>query len=126
MKPIEIFISYAREDESYLEMLHTHLRLLKHEGLIATWYDRQILPDMDWTEAIDTHLETASLILPLVSTDFLASGYCYGKEMQRAFQRQKAGVACVIPIIVRSCGWLHTPLRQFPALPRDGKPIKAW
>jgi hypothetical protein len=86
IKPIKVFISYAHEGESYLETLHTHLSLLKHEGLIATWYGRQIIAGMDWVKAIDTHLETASLILPLVSADFLIFGYCYEKEMQRVLE----------------------------------------
>jgi hypothetical protein len=88
----EIFYSYARKDEPHLQELHTHLRMLKREGCISTWHDRQIVPGTDWVQAIDARLERASVILLLVSPDFLASDYCY-IEMQRAFQRHKANEA---------------------------------
>jgi hypothetical protein len=60
---VEIFCAYAHEDESWLQKLETHLSLLKRQGLISLWYDRLILPGADWTKSIDTHLETASIIL---------------------------------------------------------------
>src|SRR5947199_141348 len=40
--PIEIFCSYAHEDESWLLKLETHLSLLKRQGLISLWHDRLI------------------------------------------------------------------------------------
>jgi hypothetical protein len=126
IKPIEVFISYAREDESYLWKLHNHLSILKRKGHITTWYDRQIVAGAEWEDALDTHLETASLILLLVSDDFLASDYCYEREMQRALQRRDEGSAHVVPIIVRRCDWKDTPLGRLQALPRDAKPIKTW
>src|SRR5205085_5532913 len=81
---VEVFCSYAHEDEAWLRKLETHLSLLKRQGLISLWYDRLIAPGTDWAQAIDTHLEGASIILLLVSADFLASDYCYGIELQRA------------------------------------------
>jgi hypothetical protein len=38
--PIEVFCSYAAEDETWLRKLETHLSLLKCQGLIATWHNR--------------------------------------------------------------------------------------
>ena len=40
-------------------------------------------PDENWEKAIGRHLESASLILLLVSADFIASDYCWGFEMRR-------------------------------------------
>src|SRR5713226_5126476 len=87
---IKVFLSYAHEDEPLLRKLETHLSLLKRQGLISTWYDRQIVPGTNWAATIDEQLEQASIILLLVSADFLASDYCYGVEMQRALQRHQA------------------------------------
>lgn len=99
--PVEIFCSYAHEDEAWLRKLEKHLSLLKRQGLISLWHDRLISPGIDWATTIDTHLETASVILLFVSADFFASDYCYGIEMQRALERQKAREAQVIPVLVR-------------------------
>ena len=63
--PIEVFCSYAHEDEPLLKQLETHLSLLKRQGLISLWHDRQIVPGMDWAQTIDVHVERASLILLL-------------------------------------------------------------
>ena len=70
---VNIFFCYAHEDEPWLRKLEIHLSLLKRQGLISLWHDRLIGPGTDWAKAIDTHLSTASVILLLVSADFLAS-----------------------------------------------------
>jgi tetratricopeptide (TPR) repeat protein len=124
--PIEVFCSYAHEDASLLGELKTHLAGLQRQGRISTWYDRQIKAGTNWAEVIDTHLESASLILLLVSSDFLASDYCFEIEMQRAMRRHEASTAQVIPIIVRPCDWTHTPFARLQSLPRDGKPVTEW
>jgi hypothetical protein len=46
-------------------------------------------------------LNTAHVILLLVSPDFLASDYCYEIEMARALERHERGEAVVVPIIIR-------------------------
>ena len=98
---VEVFYSYAHKDEPLRNELEKHLSVLQRNGLVSSWHDRQIEPGMDWAQAIDTHLETASIILLLISSDFLASEYCYGIEMKRALEREKAKEARVIPIVLR-------------------------
>ena len=39
-KVIEIFYSYAHEDEDLRNQLFKHLSSLRHEGLIVEWHDR--------------------------------------------------------------------------------------
>src|SRR6266568_6990036 len=107
--PVEIFCSYAHEDEAWRQKLETHLSLLRRQGLISLWHDRLIAPGTNWAKALDTHLETASVILLLVSADFFASDYCYGIEMKRALERQEVGEARVIPILVRPVEWNSAP-----------------
>src|SRR2546430_10958685 len=81
---ITVFYSYAHADKRLRKQLETHLGLLRQQGLIATWHDRQIVPGTDWAQEIDTHLATAHVILLLISPDFLASNYCYGVELRKA------------------------------------------
>jgi hypothetical protein len=54
----------------------------------------------DWQEAVNSRLDTANLILLLVSPDFMASDYCYSIEMQRAMERHTNREARVIPILL--------------------------
>src|SRR6185295_11964315 len=62
----------------------------------------------------------------LVSPDFIASDYCWGKEMQCAMDRHTSGSAVVIPIILRPVDWHTAPFGTLLALPRDGKPVTTW
>jgi internalin A len=76
-----------------------------------------IPPGTDWARTIDTHLETASVILLLVSADFLASDYCHGVEMKRALERREIGEARVVPVLVHPVeNWDSTQLWQSPSL----------
>lgn len=124
--PLSVFISYAHEDAPLLQRLETHLSLLRRQELISEWHDRQILPGDEWAHEIDARLETASIILLLISPDFLASDYCYDIEMQRALERHKRREVRVIPIILRPCDWRTSPFAHLQCLPRDGKAITAW
>ncbi len=99
--PVEVFYSYADVDAPLLDKLEKHLRLLQREELITPWHKRHIGAGRDWKKALDEHLNTASVILLLISADFVASDYCYGVEMQRAMERHEAGEARVIPIVLR-------------------------
>lgn len=124
--PIEIFYCYSHIDENLQLELVKHLSALKRQGIISDWYDRKISPGREWKGGIDNHLDSAKIILPLVSPDFLASDYCYDVEMMRALKRHKTGDARVIPIILRACDWKDTPLGKLQALPKDGKPVTSW
>src|SRR5215471_16136761 len=94
----KVFFSYSEKDEELRQKLAAHLAVLQHNGRLETWYDRQIPVGSDWDKAIHEKLESADLIVFLISADFLASNYCFDIEMKRAFERLKAGfVNCTRP-----------------------------
>src|SRR6266446_8502742 len=123
LMPVKIFCCYAHEDEALLNKLKTHLRPLQRQGLIDVWYDRDISAGTEWEQEIKQHLNTAQIILLLVSPDFMDSDYCYSIEMKRAIERHARGEATVIPVIVRPVYWHGEPLGKLQALPTDGKPV---
>ncbi len=125
---VKIFFCYAHEDEPLLKKLKAHLTPLRRQGLIATWYDRNISPGSEWEHEIKERLNTAQIILLLISRDFMNSDYCYSKEMTRAIERHEQGEAHVIPIILRPVQWKAAPFGKLQALPTDGKPItgRSW
>lgn len=123
----KIFVSYAHKDEDFREELEKHLSAQKRLKRLTTWFDRQIPAGADWQHEIEARLDTADVILLLVSADFISSNYCYGVEMQRALDRSRAGTVRVIPIIIRAVdGWEDTPIGSLEALPTEGKPITLW
>src|SRR5713101_9728744 len=121
--PVTILICYAREDEALLNKLKTHLRPLQRQGLIDVWYDRNISAGTEWEPEIKEHLNSAQIVLLLVSPDFMGSDYCYSIEMKQALERHARGEAKVIPVILRSVYWHGEPLGKLQALPTDGKPV---
>lgn len=121
-----VFFSYSHKDEGLRDQLESHLALLKNQGLIDAWYDRRIVAGDDVDDAIFGKLETADIILLLVSSDFISSPYCYSREMMRAMERHQAGEARVIPVILRHCEWHAAPFGKLMAAPRDGKPVTSW
>lgn len=128
MPPIEIFFCYSHKDDKSRQELTKHLSILKRQGVISDWHDRKILPGSEWDKEIDDHVNTASIILLLISADFLNSDYCYDKEMGRALQRHETGEARVIPIILRHVDWKGALFAKLQALPIDGISIdnKRW
>ncbi len=121
-----VFFSYSHKDEALRDQLETHLALLKNQGLIDAWHDRRILAGSEVDDSIFDKLNSADVILLLVSADFLSSSYCYSREMQRAMERHAAREARVIPVILRHCDWHGAPFGKLMAAPQDGKPITAW
>jgi len=95
----------------------------KRSGIINVWHDRTITAGSEWEREIDVHLNTADIILLLVSPDFMDSDYCYGIEMKRAMERHERGDARVIPIILRHVYWQRAPFGKLQALPTDAKPV---
>jgi TIR domain len=118
-----LFFSYSHKDETLRDELETHLTMLKRQGVINVWHDRRLVAGDEFDGKISKYLEQADIILLLVSSDFLASGYCYDKEMKRAVERHDAGEARVIPVILRPCEWHQAPFGKLLATPTDGKAV---
>lgn len=121
-----LIFSYSHVDENLRDQLETHLSGLQRQGLISSWHDRRITAGENFAAAIDSHIDTADVILLLVSPNFIASDYCYELEMKRALERNRQGVARVIPVILRPCDWHDLPFSKLQATPKDGKPITMW
>ncbi|MBW4517883.1 MAG: tetratricopeptide repeat protein [Timaviella obliquedivisa GSE-PSE-MK23-08B] len=122
---VDIFFSYSHRDELLRSQLEKHLSAI-HNGKIKGWHDRQIGPGSEWQGKIDHHLEISHIILLLVSSDFIASRYCYDIELVRAMKRHDAGDARVIPIILRPVFWQDTPFGRLQALPKGCVPVTSW
>ena len=125
-KSVEVFYSYHSKDEKLRLQLEKHLSSLKHKKLINSWSFHMLRPGEERLKAINTHINTADIILLLVSPDFLASNYCYEIEVKRAIERFEAGQATVIPILLRPVNWSGTPFSDLVPLPAGGKSVIEW
>jgi len=123
---MNVFLSYVYKDEPLRDELVMHLNNLRWQGVITDWHERNIDLGKEWLREIDPYLDTAQIILLLVSPEFVNSDYCYSVEIKRALQRHEAHQTCVIPIILCPVDWEDTPFAQLPALPTYGKPVTTW
>jgi len=124
--PVKVFFSYSHKDEALRDELATHLVMMKRQGIIEAWHDREISAGTEWANAIDENLEIADIILLLISTNFLVSNYCYDIEMKRAMERHETREARVIPIILKPTDWNGAPFSKLQALPKNALPITKW
>ncbi len=122
---VKVFFSYAQEDEELRKELAKQLKIMQRLGLITSWYEDDIQAG-ELREEAKKQLNQASIILLLISADFMASDYNY-EEMELALKRHDAGMARVIPILMRSTmSWEQTPLGKLVAIPRNGRPVANW
>src|SRR5437588_12694211 len=107
--PITLFYAYAQADEALRQELEDHLISLKRERLIAPWHKGSISAGSNWQQEITTHLDSAQVILLLLSASFLASDFCESTPLDRVIERHDTEQILVIPIILRPCDWRNYP-----------------
>jgi hypothetical protein len=123
---LKVFVSYSHTDEALKDELLKHLSPLKRMNLIEEWHDRKLKAGEEWDKSISKNLESADIVLLLISIDFVNSKYCYDIELDKALELHDQKKAVVVPIILRNCLWQHTPFAKLQALPRDAKAVNAW
>jgi TIR domain len=123
---VKLFYSYAHEDGALRDELDKYLTLLKKNGIIDSWHDRRMTAGTAWKASIDAELNSADIILLLISADFFSSEYSYDVELARAMERHDRGEAVVIPVILRPCPWKNATFSRLQALPTDGTPVIRW
>lgn len=119
---MNIFISYADEDRTYLLDLISRLIALQRSKSFTFWSNIHILPGGEWKNTANEKLSNANIILVLVSANALASDSVY-KEITQAVSQHNTGKSVVIPIIVRSCNWGWTMLEEVSQYCIDTVPI---
>jgi hypothetical protein len=104
---IEIFFSYAHEDQTLMNEVRRQLVLFDRQKVIRKWHDRLIPAEDDWKGQIDRRLRDDRIILLFVSPDFFELDYGFDTEMQEAMRRHTAG--CVFRALsqssLRPCLW---------------------
>jgi hypothetical protein len=124
-KAVNVLYVYDEEDEQLQKKLSTHLSLLRRQNWIADLVPQKLLAGEKKEEAITSYLNTAEIILLLVSANFIASDYCYSQAMTRALERKEENTARVIPIILKECDWQTAPFYALQSLPKGVSSVAA-
>ncbi len=106
MLTMEVFLSYSPKDEKLRKELETSLSILELQGIIKIWHVNKISPGKNKKVEIEQHLNSARIILLLISRNFLSSGPHLNYEVKRAMERRENEGTLVIPILLSSIvGW---------------------
>jgi hypothetical protein len=121
---VNVFISYSSKDADLMSDLLIQLKVLTiSDKGIEFWQDGLLEPGLKWDEEIKNKLHSAHIVLMLISAYFFTTDYIWNIEVQNTFERQEKNEITAIPIILSPCAWMQTPIAQFQALPRKGRPI---
>jgi hypothetical protein len=123
---LELLCCYSDQDQSLYQLLRQHLSPLEREGLISTWSNADITAGAKWQEEVEKHLNTAEIILLLISPGFISSDYCYSQQLMKAMERHEAGGARVIPVLLRPVLWKKAPFAVLQVAPKNEKPVTTW
>src|SRR5438034_471476 len=122
---IEAFIAFDKEDAALLSELKNHLRPLETQGLITVWDASQIIGGTEWKQVINNHLKTASIILLLVSANFMASNEAYDLAKQ-AVAKNAPPKVYVVPVLLHEVDWEYSDFGTLAPLPANRQPIGSW
>ena len=124
--PLDVFCCSAPEDQEMLALLVKYLSPLQRSDQITVWSAINLNSSVGWEKEFSQRLESADIILLLISPDFLASDYCYNILMKRAIERHEQGNVAVLPLLLRPTYWKNMPFAHFQMLPRNGLPLSKW
>lgn len=119
-RPLKVFVSYARRDRERLNSIIDFLQPLQTQQYIDLWHDQLLDAGQDWQAELNHQLDTADVVLSVVTPLLLDNELIMGEALNRALQRARNHELRIVPLIVEPCDWQSTPLGAWPALPADG------
>lgn len=122
-KKAKLFYSYSHKDATFREGMDEALSLLRRNGLLKEWHDRNIVPGEKITTKILEALDSSDIVVFLLSPSFLNSDACV-EEWDHAKSLSQKSKKTLISIIVRDCPWQDfDDAKDYKALPYQGKAI---
>ncbi|HEX7736538.1 MAG TPA: toll/interleukin-1 receptor domain-containing protein [Ktedonobacteraceae bacterium] len=132
-QPLEILAIYddkATKDEKFLDKLlkslKSSLAQLEKEKLITFWDKRQIIPGTEASRVFNNHLQSARVILLLISSDFMALDFPFSETMQMLVKKHQKQETHILPILLRPVSWKTAPFGKLKPLPGNGEFITRW
>ncbi|GAA4397865.1 hypothetical protein GCM10023187_07770 [Nibrella viscosa] len=119
--PFQVFISYSHRDATYKQELERHVGNTEHN--IRFTSDENLQPGDVWVQKLHEIRQQADVYLLLVSENYLQSTRKDPELQEILIRGRNDPTIKVIPIILERCAWDQTPIADFQALPRFGKPV---
>jgi len=121
--PPDVFISYSHKNKKFCDELLKHLKPFVRSESIFVWSDAQIIPGDKWFDEIKHALSVVTVVVFLVTSDFLASDFIHHHELGPTLRKAKKGKVRVLPVLVGTCSHERTLLRNYQAANSPDKPL---
>ncbi len=120
-----IFVSYARQDRSWLTELRKYLMPLVRSSSLSIWADDQVRWGESWRVQVEKALSRCRIAILLVSSDFLASDSISGIELPYLLDAANKGHLRILWILVRPGVWETTPIGRYQPAWDPARPLSA-
>ena len=97
--PIEVYTAYAADDIKIFRRIKEIYDILKAQKYHVSFHEDEVTRSLAWQRK--DHLETAGLIVLLISNTFLKTDFCYQERMHIAVERHRQEDCYVIPVLAR-------------------------
>jgi internalin A len=118
--PVRAFVSYAHKDLEHLKALRSALAVLVRLQKLEIWDNRDIEAGEEWEKVIFQELESADIVICLVSSDFVASDF-YKREFEAALKAHQRGEKTIVPVMLRKTDWAGLPIAEIQGVPGGGE-----
>jgi len=122
---MHIYISYADEDATSGNRFKLLLKPMTKDFGFTTWSKQEVAPGQEWQQEMARHLKEASVFVPMMSADHLASNRCEA-ETAAALRLEQQGHLQIVCVFLRPTYLEFSPLEQARFLPARDQPISRW
>lgn len=129
MSVVTLYIGFDPKDIKLKDALKKRFTPMVKAGKVRVWDAYDIHAGEVINTEIDENITKADIVLLLISPDSLDSNFFHGRDIEQAIQRHKQGVAIVIPVLLRHCGYQDIAiLGTLKPLPANGEFVtaRAW
>ena len=125
-KKLKCFISYSHKDIDMRDKFLMHFKCLSRFVDTDVWYDGKIPAGGQISKEVFEKLKTADVVFLLITPDYIASEWCYTKEMGCAIERNKNGECMVIPVMIKKIISETFPFSDLKIVPTDKKAVASF
>lgn len=119
----QVFISYSRSDQGWLNRLHTHLSPFLRNNPIDVWDDSRIAPGARWADEIQRALASTKVAVLLVSPSFLASDFIVDQELSHFLDAARKERVTILWVPISASAYQETALQGYQAAYDPDQPL---